>query len=114
MEAVGTFTSMLVAERRSELPQFTGTDPGCGRMISEIVFLVSLTLSYTGYTPTAPHPLWKEFMFVLNFLTVVSFFPENTAFGASAGTLRNVFFKWQSPNCFGTTGAKQTGPHPDP
>lgn len=80
MEVVGTFTTMRVTERCSELPQFTGTDPDCGRMISEIVFLVSLILSYMSYTFTASHPLWKEFMYVLNFLIIVSFFSRKYSF----------------------------------
>ena len=48
-------------------------------MMSEIISLVSLIL-LPWYTFTASHPLWTEFMCVLNFLIIVFFFFQDTLF----------------------------------
>ena len=53
------------------------TDSDFGRMMSGIISLVSFIL-LPWYTFTASHPLWTEFMCVLNFLIIVFFFPGNT------------------------------------
>lgn len=115
MEVVrGHLTPCMSLRAAVNLHNLQGIDPDFGRMISEIIFLGSLIFFLHRYMFITSHPLWKEFMCVLNFLIIVFFFPENSSFRASPGALKNVFLKWQSPNCFGTTGAKQTGSHPDP
>lgn len=66
------------------LNNLQATDSDFGRMMSEIISLVSLIL-LSWYTFTASHPLWTEFLCVLNFLIIVFFFPGNTLFRASPG-----------------------------
>ena len=61
------------------LNNLQATDSDFGRMMSEIVSLVSLIL-LPWYTFIASHPLWTEFMCVLNFLIIVFFFFQETLF----------------------------------
>lgn len=109
----GHLTPWTLLRAAVNLNNLQATDSDFGRMMSEIISLVSLIL-LPWYTFTASHPLWTEFICVLNFLIIVFFFPGNTLFRASPGPIRNVFLKWESSNGPGPCGAWHTGSHPDP